>query len=259
MNKQELQGAFSRLHASEGLMKEVLSVENENKRTWDVRRTLWRVAAVAAAVAILATALVFWPVNDEPEIIAVPGVLKVYACELEDMDSVQIAEYALIEGDTSYKSAWCPYINLICGGITLSFLTEDESLEEHKITYDISANYGEIVFDGYQDQTPSSKSGTIDNGGWILWTGYEVMKLHSREDTTDMVKEKTGGVYLDAIIKADGNIVGYAVFEIVCTFPNFPVYNAVLLHSVFYPKVDGEFQMVTDEYVAEQIANTKAA
>ena len=67
-----------------------------------------------------------------------------------------------------------------------------------------------------------------------------------------------GGVYIDIIIQADGHIVGCAIIEIGCleTVPS--VLSAGLLASVYYPKVNGEFQDITEEYITEQIALIKA-
>lgn len=225
------------------------------------RRAIVRVASIAAVLALLLTWLLS-PGNvktdEDGNIISAPGILRAYACELDDMNAVQLAEYALIEGETSYKGAWSPRINLICEGIRLSFLVEDEMLEGHKITYDISVNYGEIEFGYKQEDVTLGKNGTIDNGETICWTGYEVIRLHTMHDTTEEIKAKTGGVYLDVILKADGNVIGYAVFEIVCTLPELDLYHAVLQHSVFYPKVEGEFQTISAEYVAQQIASAKS-
>ena len=64
MNKQELQGALSKIHASDDLIKEVLSVEMKHKKEVNIRRITWRVAAIAAAVAILITAVALWPADE---------------------------------------------------------------------------------------------------------------------------------------------------------------------------------------------------
>lgn len=260
MNKQDLQGTFSKIQTPDELLEEVCSLLSEKKVRPNTWKIVSRVAACAAVLAIMLTALL-WPAKngtDENTIISAPGILKVYACELDDVDPAQLAEYALIVGDTSYKSTYSPIVNLACGGSTLSFLTEEEMLEGHEITYDISINYGEIRKSGNKYPL-EDKNVTIGNGDTVYWTVDEVIKMISTDYTTEMVKEKTSGVYADVIIKADGNIVGYAVFEMVCTLPEIYFFNSILLRSVFYPKVDGEFQVITDEYVAEQIANTKAA
>lgn len=63
MYKQELKEAFSKLHASEDLMEEVLSLEKENRKSSNGRKMIWRVAA-CAAVLVLLVAVAFG--NSEP-------------------------------------------------------------------------------------------------------------------------------------------------------------------------------------------------
>lgn len=60
MRKQELKEAFSQLHASEELVQEVLSLEMENKKPVNGFKIAKRVAACAAVLAVLLTAML-WP------------------------------------------------------------------------------------------------------------------------------------------------------------------------------------------------------
>ena len=247
---------------SESYLESAMGVYDRKRK----ERRRWRkVTAAAVAVVILFGALVFWPEGGDPSqpgIIAVPGVMKVYACELEGMSTVEIADYALIEGaDLSEVVTWAPFFGSAAHtrGIPLSFTVEDESLKNHELTLEIRAYYGELHGSLNEGYLPLEKNVTLQNGDTIYWTGNEIW-----DATTDLQNgfEETlaqlGGVYIDIIIQADGHIVGCAIIEIGCleTVPS--VLSAGLLASVYYPKVNGEFQDITEEYITEQIALIKA-
>lgn len=227
------------------------------------RHIILRAAACAAVVALLLTALL-WPVGGEgenSEIIAMPGIVKVYACELDGADPLQLAEYALIEGDDfPYVPVWGPFFGWTgaLNGIPFAFLIEEEDLEGHTITFEISTNCGELHSSAKQDYALLGKETQIHNGDTVHWRGYEVYKEHGGTDETwEQTLERLGGVYVDIIIKADGNIIGFAIFELLCTTPDAGVFSPQMCASVYYPKVDGEFQAVTDEYVSQQMTALK--
>lgn len=232
-----------------------------------------KVAAVAAVVALLIGSLFFWPSGgktDNGQIVAVPGVLKVYACESKDMDTISVEEYQLIEGmEPSYKTAWSPIVNLLTRGVTLTLRVDEETLTGHTITYDVSVNcgelYGDVFHEKYREEGDPigkenwdnafwGKHGVGENGETIHWMGDELYFDRDPKISLEEAIETVGRIHLDIIIKADGNIVGYAVLEMICTNLNLCIFNAVLVDSKFYPKVDGAFQNVTEEYVREQIA-----
>ena len=231
-----------------------------------------RVAAIAAVLAILLTALSFWPAREESYITG-PGVLKVYACELEDKDEFQLAEYALIEGaEPSYQTLWSPHLNLTSMGITISLLVNEETLHDHDITFDVICEYGELstYMPTGNPWTPDSgsafvpgesvppferieleKKATVNNNITLYWegTGLPYSSIEAMS--------KIGNVYVDVIIKADGNIVGYALLEMVYTNDVVPLFRSALKTSVYYPKVDGDFQKIDEAYVLQQIEVAK--
>lgn len=265
MNKQELQGAFSKIHASDELIKEVLSVEHENKTTWNVRRILWRVAAVAAAVAILVTALVFWPAQDgteKPAIIAMPGIIQAYACEASDPENgiVGIQHGLNIGANATQNTVLYPYMNSSAGlGMTLK--VEEEALQEHQISFDISCNSGALFIRERlypstgryaYDMVDCGQNHTIRNGETFFWR-RELPENYLPEFSLQTMLEEENGLFLQVLIRADGNIVGFAVFEMICLDEQMLFYGVTMRESVYYPKVDGQFQMITEEYVQEQI------
>ena len=250
MNKQELKGAFSRIHASDDLMKEVLSVEHENKTTWNVRRTLWRVAAVAAAVAILVTALVFWPEStgtEEPGIIAVPGVMKVYAAEVELTNESEVIYQAPIGGGiNSENPVWMPFTSVAGFGIPLTFSIPESIWGDVEITFDVSAEYGYFL-DQKINTHKLGSSISLEDREKVYWRGNSI------HDIADAVGEN-GVFYIDVIIRADGRIVGYGV--VFLAYQNYAciAYSAV---TMVYPLVDGEYQNITEDFVLGQIENHK--
>ena len=228
------------------------------------RRQLWvRVAACAAVLVLLLTAFLWSmsPTTKDGEIIAVSGVVKAYACELESVDAVKRTEYALIEGgDFSKISIWFPAAGLweVARGITLSFLVDEEELQDHEITLSITTNLGELKGCEKKGYPELGKSATVSNGETVYWTGYEILRQHdSSSETVAQTLDRLGGAYIDIVIEADGNIIGYAVVEIGVVRPDTHMYCSALKSSVYFPKVDGEFQKITEEYVNQQIAAVK--
>jgi hypothetical protein len=57
--------------------------------------------------------------------------------------------------------------------------------------------------------------------------------------------------FVEIIIKIEENLIGYAVIEINRVDPL--TYNAVVLKSVLFPQIDGEYQHISEEYVKTAI------
>ena len=143
MNKKELQEAFQSIHASEGLLKEVLTMEDKKPIPFSWRPVIRWVTAVAVAAAIFFGALVFWPEGGDPSqpgIIAVPGVMKVYACELEGMSTEKLPDYELTDTKNFYRMISNP---LLSGNFftSLSFQIPEDYFGECKVTFGIFSEY----------------------------------------------------------------------------------------------------------------------
>ena len=301
MYKREIKEAFSKLHASDQLVMEVLDMKQVTKRDRSIGRIVGRVAACAATVAlVIGMVALMWPGEEKtgnqlekptsgmtaaptlptdvpPEtlpkmIYAESGILKVYAGEVMNMDAIQKEEQLLIEMEPSYKTAWSPYVNLLCAGVRLTLVVDEESLLEHEITYDVSVNYGELSdtvdninrLPGHDGTQVWGKTHVAVNGEAICWDGGELLDLMSKEEDSFENKAEDllaniDEIYLSIIIKADGNIVGYTVIEMVCTNVNLFLFNAMMVDSNYFPKVNGEFQKVTEEYVRNLVAEKMAS
>lgn len=228
--------------------------------------TMWRRATAAAvALVILVTALVLWPVNDEPEIIAMPGIIQAYACETSDPENgiVDIRHGLNIGANATQNTVLYPYMTSDTGlGMTLK--VEEKALLEHQISFDISCNYG--VLYAMEESFLSGLMGfgyamvsheqnlTIQNGEMFFWR-RELPDdyFYDPEFSLQAMLEGESGLYMQVLIRADGNIVGFTVFEMICMDQQMQFYGVTMRESVYYPKVDGQFQPITEEYVQEQI------
>lgn len=251
MNKQELQGAFSKIHASDELIKEVLSVEKEQKKvgfTW--RRGLRLAATAATLVAIFFGAMAFWSGEtepDEPGIVAVPGVMKVYAAEWELTEIEDTAIECPIEGIVdSNLPIWTPFSSVAGFGIPLTLCVPESLWGDVKISFDVSAEYGYFL-DQKIDAKNLGSDITIDNREKVHWRGNSIFEIE------EAVGED-GEFYADIIIRADGRIVGYGVIAFVYVDGSCIAYSVV---TRGYPLVNGEYQNITEDLVMEEIEKLK--
>ena len=77
-------------------------------------------------------------------------------------------------------------------------------------------------------------------------------------DYFDMDEEsEVSEAYLEIVLKKDDTIIGYAVIKIERIEKSFD-YSAKVLKSVLFPKVSGQYQEVSEEYVKATIEKIKA-
>lgn len=249
MNKQELHEAFSNIHASDALKKQVLSAEMENKKNRNGWVLVRRAVACAAVLALLLT-MFFWPGEVETEdgkIIAAPGILRVYATDLENPDLEELEKYELKEGIGGYGS-YIPYSNLT-RGIPLLFQIPDGYFGEAEVTFSISADYGWFNDGG----NGSEKALAVKNGDRVWWTSGALSEVQE-------IVDENGRFYGYVILYTEDMIVGYGVIDFYYFQPEDdvpPVFSAIGFSTVCFPLVDGKFQNVTEEYVWEQIEEYK--
>lgn len=249
---------------SDDYLESAVGVYERKRKGRKIRR---RVTACAIAVAILVTALAFWPAQDgteKPAIIAMPGIIQAYACEASDPENgiVGIQHGLNIGANATQNTVLYPYMYSSAGlGVTLK--VEEEALQEHQISFDISCNSGALFIqerlypstERYAyDMVDCGQNHTIRNGETFFWR-RELPEdcLLDPEFSLQTMLEEQNGLFLQVIIRADGNIVGFAVFEMICMDQSMEFYGVTMRESVYYPKVDGQFQPITEEYVQEQI------
>lgn len=118
---------------------------------------------------------------------------------------------------------------------------------------------------------------SVDGGTLLLWEGNKITYLGSLfntgNDTTvywtnlsqtgenDFERYMGTTAYINIVIHEEENIVGYAVVEISTNdLENEPAqtYSIKLLKSISFPKVNGEYQKITAEYVAAEMEQIKS-
>lgn len=250
------------------------AMKYEKKRQPAVK--ILRVAACLAVVIGLLTAA-FWP-GAEEDIVTGPGILAVtvYAADttpytISSPDTV-LHESLFWDVPLGHQISGCP--------ITLSVPEEYDCSEN--ITFQVTVDGGGMLTaveegpftpgDVYK-YMPSQFS--VPNHTTILWKAFHV---NSSSEEYSMVNRDTA--HVEIMIYDGENIVGYSVLrlrkmtcsEVMKADPNWVLmadhqdcsgdhktncYRIEMLESVFYPKIDAEYQAVGEGYVREQIGNAK--
>lgn len=244
MEKREWDDAFAPVRPDAGLRYKVLKLTQEKKEASSARRLATRLAAVAAVIAIVLT-LSLWPSKDG--LVTVPGVLKIYAYENTDAEAKGGLVTNLFVDAMKYEPHTWRYVLNCSFGIPVSLEIAEEYYGDSEITFDVKTDIGEFIW--YKTDGPGfdqmGNETVMRNGQRIAWK----CTYFDREAV-----RANGGVYIEAIIRADGVAVGYAVLEIgECDDWYFPV----RAESVCFPLVDGEFQEVSEEYILQCIAKLK--
>lgn len=257
MNKQKLQGAFSKIHASDDLSRKVLSVEKDQKKVGFAWRPAVRVATSVAVVAALLLTVVFWRTHEdggEPGIVAVPGIIQAFACEMTDTENETVlVNYDFnIAANAMINNVQYPTI-ISEHGLGMKIMVNEQTLQDSKITFDLSCQHGSFytwekmgVSPHTQMVVTHGQAVTLENDNYFYWRAEKTMLW------TEFLDQQ-GGIYINVIVRADGHIVGYAIFEIIAQDELMQFYGIAMRESVYYPKVDGKFQEITEEYVQSQM------
>lgn len=168
---------------------------------------LLRVAAIAAALAILITAVAFWPAHEEPMemgFFVIPGVIRVYAYDmaggktLEDME-----KFELVDGGKVTSGCLIPGVSLVSySHLPLTFEVDSSQFEGADILISVNLNYGSFWRENEEPKTDANKNNyeiilplgqkfTIQNGETILWSPFD-----DREVTMKEVVARDGGCML---------------------------------------------------------------
>ena len=248
-------------------------------------RNVWRsVAAVAAMVALVVAVFAVLPRvwEQEPQLglptfgvsgeqtlptdqvletmpqkfFAAPGILKVYSYSKVGATEEELKEHQITDSVTSYMPLWSPYINIICTGIPLLFQMPDDYFGDAKIRFEITADYGcfwtYIAGEEHLEQYYDDNNMTLDNGAYVYWDGIDDQRAF-------IEKVGDGGkFFVDILIYADEELVGYGVITMVYFESNGISFCRMdRCKTLCFPLVDGEFQEVTNAYVAEQMEEYK--
>lgn len=215
------------------------------RRSKTIAYRVLRVAAcVAVVIGLLAGGLGLRPGTNG--IVTAPGILAVSVYALDETSSTGFTAVPLEEGvyiSDIYR--WPIGLNCMPGlPVYLSAVSEDYLRES--ISCDITVSSGKYLDD--KGNSLGSKF-TCSNDTVIFWS-YDGNSEDQRYDH----------IYTDVIIRCENRIIGYAVlqFDRVYDKEHTPEdeYDVVLLASVLFPKVNGEYQDITQAYVEECIRDT---
>lgn len=248
------------------MVEEAMEPAPKAKRHATVARIL-RIAACFAVIIGLILGLP-QPRNSSGDVVTGPGLLSVKVCATNAHTSTYM-EAPLEEGVMVPENAFVATTNSYVGiPIHLSVTAEDFPYEQ--ITYSLSATaglYADSERMGYTSDWHTTI--TCENDSTIRWdlTGHAGANWY--EPLFDHCFSKI-------VIYCEGHIIGYAVvyynrlytdewaqmhpeMEKFYTHLDQPVpidvFYCALIESVSFPKVDGKFQDISEEYVHERMNN----
>ena len=254
------------------------------KRKNTAARRFLRVAAIAAVLALLLTVLGFWPVGEENYVIG-PGLLVVRAYGAESNTDIPVEGVVLEEGSTLAPDLfWDGSYSSHGRGLPLHLSIQDDLYPGMDITLECSVSDGSLRHDPLplDKDSPEYEKYHEHLGYFHMLEAYlgnhcvtkNNYKLYWRPDTLVFDEEKysydyqhnfkDSQAFLDIIIRADGQIVGYAVIEFYADLDRYvsiwgyEKFYARVLKTVSFPKVDGQYQNVSREYVEKQFQQIHA-
>lgn len=277
MNKQEFNEAYSRVKASDDLIRETLALDKEKKTSpW---KTLRRVAACAAVLALLIGTMFFWPATEESYITG-PGLITVRAHELDEMGVASIDSIILEEGIEFTSTVVYDPTKSYRQHFPFSFSIDESLYLGMNITMEVSTNAG-IFYknDPYDPNMPTlpailqifgkyyGQHFTVGIDKNLYWepNGFDYaymaeqiengnLDFNSAYKDHDYVDNPS---FIDVIIRADKYIVGYCIIAIreINENDGHPdrEFSFEVLTIVNFPEVDGKLQNVTFKYVQEEI------
>jgi hypothetical protein len=270
MKKQELRGAFSQMRAPDPCVEKVLAAQ-DGRETAKRRNVARRIVAAAAALALLVTGWLFWPV-DEDSYVTAPGLLVVraYAVNnpiISEENSMILEEGVTLPWEYGYDSG----TNVVAHGMPLFLSVSQDIYEGMEITFECFVSgaylYQDVdllidengAIDGFHYWSTSYLGNhcKINTNHTIYWSPYDrKFDYDKREVISVPGRFQEDRDFVDIIIRADDYIVGYAVIEIFAD-PEYSGnrpgcndrYYARLLETVSFPPVEGKWQDISKAYV----------
>lgn len=253
-----------------------IDAEYIEESTKPPRRTRNRILQFAAAAAVLALLLTLPGLfSKEEKYVTAPGMLAIRAYAVNSTEDPDMNGTVMEEGiDFPYDYVWGNGTN-IASGIPIYLSIADESIADTNISWEIRMEDGlfQKSDDGnfHPEDTCEDYLGrhfTVPNNTMLLWSNIyyapELLPLPNTPVEPGMIDEYIGeSTYVEAIVRSDGHIIGYAVIEILglpSPLEGYEQYGICcfapkLVAANYYPKVNGEFQEITEEYILQQIAN----
>ncbi|MDD2959383.1 MAG: hypothetical protein PHR92_12820 [Lachnospiraceae bacterium] len=230
----------------EKYIEEAAPGKRANKKAKHKSPTWTKWGALAACVCLVLAVSMFGNLF-APNIVKEPGLFCMTAYALAKSDEIELyEEREMQEGVALPKEfGWSLAMNSYPG------LPLKLSLPEYpNATFDVTISDGEFFLwelgKSTQNITELGSSFSVDNGTTLYWSNARYMGTEA---------------YANVVMRDGKNIVGYAVIKIyTADIENAPaqLYQAIMLKSVSFPKVDGKYQNVTDKYVASEMESAKA-
>ena len=89
------------------------------------------------------------------------------------------------------------------------------------------------------------------------FTRTTTLKVGEETSWQVIIEQSVDMDYVDIVVKVNKNIIGYVVIKINRVGDSWLNYTPTILKSVTFPKVNGRYQKVTEEYVQQQIKQVK--
>lgn len=234
------------------------------------KHTVIRTLRIAACFAVIIGLLFGIPQlqNSSGDVVTGPGLLSVKVCATNAHTSVYM-EAPLEEGVVIPENAFIAMTNSYVGiPIRLSVAAEDFPFD--KITYSLSCTAGVYTNNDRHGYTADwSDTITCENDSTVRW---DLMY----DAGADWYDPRFDHCFSKIVIYCQGHIIGYAVIyyhrlytdEWAKMHPEMEpfyahlekpvpldVFCCALIESVSFPKVDGKYQDISEEYVQERMEN----
>ena len=200
---------------------------------------------IAACLCVALVAGVLFKTS-APDVVIASGFLAVTAYAASSDEEITMQEG--IELPTDYK--WSLAMSSR-PGLPLKLSTT----EYDDLSFEVSVDGGTLLFWESNKITYLGSSFNTGNDTTVYWTSL------SQTGENDFERYMGTTAYINIVIHEEENIIGYAVVEISTNdLENEPAqtYSIKLLKSISFPKVNGEYQKITVEYVAAEMEQIKS-
>ena len=235
-------------HLPDEMLEEAMAPSNAFRKKHTTSRVL-RVAAIAAVLAILLTALSFWPAREEGYITG-PGLLVVRAHAADMSSSTELAKDVVLPYNYYWSfTNWAP-------GLPITLSVSDSKYDVDNIHFQITVDGGGCYVGKFGDTSiypglaakPIGTEFTIPNNTTVFWDQF----WGSAEGN---VFWKEGTVaFLNIIILHGEEIIGYAILRFDRASTNGLGFIVSMVDSVSFLSSEG----ITEEYVNTLVEEVKA-
>ena len=201
--------------------------------------------AIAACLCVALVAGVLFKTS-APDVVIAPGFLTVTAYAASSDEEITMQEGIALPTDYKWSLAMSSRPGL---PLKLSATEYDD------LSFEVSVDGGTLLLWEGNKITYLGSSFNTGNDTTVYWTNL------SQTGENDFERYMGTTAYINIVIHEEENIVGYAVVEISTNdLENEPAqtYSIKLLKSISFPKVNGEYQKITVEYVAAETEQIKS-